>query len=347
MSANAKPGRAKAWAANSQTGLQRSAGARIAVEAQTPEKGGRVAERVQRRRQRGPGRDAVLVDAARAVVSAPRQLEQGQVPGQVAVQRARALVRGQPALEIGGAALDITRLVGDVGEPVRDVGASRLPRARLLHQSAGFRRAARFVVGPAMGKGKPPVAGIVRRQRFEEREEHRVVVGTPAERDEAEGPHRQREDEGVARELGHVRAHRGQRARRVAVEQGADGLHVLALPPRDAAGEAAGACACRLGLGDAAADLQGAREPGGGEGEAGVGLERGFEGGLRAGGGEKDVVHARPIRVHRAGGDGRQARNRSGPRAPPVRPRRPARGPAAPDGGRGPPAPRPRRARAG
>jgi hypothetical protein len=123
----------------------------------------------------------------------------------------------------------------------------------------------------------------VRGEIVQEGEEQGIVIGPAAERDEAEGADGQAEDDGVARELRDMRAHRGQRALGVAVEQHADGLHVLALPPGHAAHKRAGLGARRLGLGDAPMDLIRARHADGSQGEAGIGGERVLESPVGAG----------------------------------------------------------------
>jgi hypothetical protein len=79
------------------------------------------------------------------------QLEQRQVPGQVAVERRGPVVVGQPGLEEAGAGAVVGRLVEDVGHRVGPVGVARVALQRLLGVAARLLEPIQLVVDEGVG----------------------------------------------------------------------------------------------------------------------------------------------------------------------------------------------------
>src|SRR5262249_61022496 len=91
-----------------------------------PEEGRGVGEGAEGGGARHARPDAVVVDCERALGGATPQLEERQMPREVAVELGCALVAGKPASHEGGAARAVALLVEDVGQGMRGVGVARI-----------------------------------------------------------------------------------------------------------------------------------------------------------------------------------------------------------------------------
>src|SRR6185437_7544043 len=222
----------------------------------------------------------------------------------VAVERGAPVVARHPLVEEGGARLAVEGLERDVGEVVRRVSVPRVLLQGSLREPARLVEAVHLVIGEGERGLVPPVVTVGGGQALHERDPILLSVGGAGQGDRAAHlVHQHR----VAREFLHVLVGQREAPRALAVHEGAEGLHVLALAPRPAAHRLPRA-GHRGARGGGVARDEGQQGPAGvRHREAGVGLHRLGEPRLALGAIGQQVVHAFLEALEgdgRVGGDG-------------------------------------------
>ena len=178
----------------------------------------------------------MIVDLERPLGAAAVQLEQGQVPGEMAVERSPAVVAGQPVLQKLDAPVIVHGLEADVGDVVAGVGVARILLERALRQAPRFLEPAHLVIGEGQRGLEPPVLAVRGGQTLEKGQAELLAICAPAEADAAAGlVHEQ----GVARKLHHVLVDEVEPASGLTGDDGGQRLHVLPLAPGCASHEPA------------------------------------------------------------------------------------------------------------
>ena len=201
---------------------------RALIEQEAPEEGRAVHHRQARI---DTAEDVALVDLQRPPRPVAVQLEEREVPGQMAVIGRETVVAGEPVGEKGRAAVIVQRLEADMRDVVAGIGVGRVLRQRALGEAARLRKAALLVIDEAQRGEKPPVLPEGGRQALEEGRPVGLAVRAAAQADAAAGLIHQ---ERVARELRHVLVDEGKPARGLTADQRRQRRHVLALAPAGA-----------------------------------------------------------------------------------------------------------------
>ncbi len=245
----------------------------LVPEPAAPEQRDRVGERDERRAVGVRRADVLVVERPRDLRAAQRQLEERQVPREVAVQLRRLVVVGEPRPKEAGAFIAGIAFVADVRKAVGRVAVSGVEVERALDEAPAPFPLARLRAGEAVDVEKPPVFAVRHGQAFEQIQLDLVAVAAPAEADEAEDAGGQREHEAVTRELAQVLDHVGERARHVRLDIERDRLHVPALAARGGRRQLDGARRGGPRLGHGATELERPRVGRVGEREAWVGRD--------------------------------------------------------------------------
>ena len=144
------------------------------------------------------------------------------------MKRGARVVAGEPVGQERGAGLGVQRLEVDVSEVVAGVGVARVLLQRALGQTPGLLVAVDLVVREGQRRLEPPVVAVRRGQALEKRHAVLLAVGAAGEADGAAGLV---DEQRVARELRHVLGDQVEPAARLAADQRAQRVDVLALAP--------------------------------------------------------------------------------------------------------------------